>query len=279
MFILATAYPTTPPDIPSTSPPFPSPGLSLKLAVLRTLVGEHLYILRRLLWLRSPCPRLRPVLRFVCATPRCPAAAPSHPPFRRSLHHLSICPIHRRHRNVICVPPPFIRASSEHPLFASIWSSQASSDRPRKSPASPRSCSHPHLYTARIVIAIVAPHLYHNATTPLSSCTTTLDVISLTSTPLHSHLVNAPAALAKTCSGLYHHRRSTSWSSSSSPPLCAYPPLSSAYMLLSYAQHVHVCGSPSEQVVSAVVRLAGGSRSGRRWRTGMGWTGMGLGFC
>ena len=100
MFILAGAYPTTPPDITSTFPPFSSTRLSLRLAqaVLHTLVGEHLYMLQQLLWLCSSC----------------------HPPFRHSLHHLSICPMHRRHRNVILVPLPFIRASSEHPLFASI---------------------------------------------------------------------------------------------------------------------------------------------------------------
>ncbi|KAM5533774.1 hypothetical protein V8D89_012549 [Ganoderma adspersum] len=55
VFILATAYPTTPPDIPSTSLPFSSPGLWLQLAVSPTLVGEHLYILRR------PCGSVPPV--------------------------------------------------------------------------------------------------------------------------------------------------------------------------------------------------------------------------
>lgn len=224
VFILATAYPTITPDIPSASP-FPRPGVRF-CSSSRSAANTCTYLATPVAL--YPSLRLPLASRFVFAIPRRPAAATPHPPFRRSLHHLSICRIYCRHRNVNCVLP---RSSSVRSRLvpASLVGSPPQ-DSHRIFLATRRSRYRSHLYNPCIVIAIVA-----------RICTIT----QRRRIPLYQqHPRRHPAPLLssqRSCctrqkvQRLYHHRRPSRSSSS----LCAHPSLYSRHTCFSHAQHVH----------------------------------------
>ncbi|KAI1787535.1 hypothetical protein LXA43DRAFT_704618 [Ganoderma leucocontextum] len=181
---------------------------------------------------------------------------------RRALVHILATPVACLRlcpslRNVNCVPPRS-SARPRHLSVCSVWSSQASSVRHRKTLASHlplplRICTLLHRHRYR------RPHLYHNATIAHDRIHlyTTLD------RHLHSsHLVNTCAALVKTCGCTIIDFLL----------VVVFPLCPSTSLFFRHASLL--CATPSryagswEQVVSAAVRLAGGLRCGR-WRTRM----------